>query len=126
MRIYLSFFFFSMLSAALGQDPTVPSPKLIERLGIQTSGNSSPLPKLPSLQIAALVMSSPNRGFAVIQCEEKYFDLQLDRSQVSVDCGSKNIPAPVALIIQGTEYYVEDFRSGSITLSDGQRELVVQ
>lgn len=126
MRIFTIFFLFSMLSSALGQDPTVPSPKLIERLGSQTSGNSSPLPKLPSLLLAALVMSSPNCGFAVIQCEDEYFDLQLDRSPVSVDGGSENRPSPVALIIQGIQYYVEDFRPWSITLSDGQRRLIVQ
>jgi hypothetical protein len=126
MRVYVTFFLFSMVSAAIGQDPTVPSPKLIQRLGSGTSGNSVPLPKPPSLQLVALVMSSPGRGFAVIQCEEQHFDLQLDRSQVSVDSGLENRPAPVALIIQGIQYHVEDFRSGTITLSDGQRRLIVQ
>lgn len=127
MRTCMSLFFVSIGSLVLGQDPTLPSPKMIERLGIGASASSVPLPKAPTLQLAALVMSSSDRGFAIIQCEDQQYDLQLDRSRLSVTSGaSRKTDQAAALVIQGIEYHVEDFRSGEITLSDGQRRLIVQ
>lgn len=121
----------SVVGLAHGQDPTVPSQAILDRLPSNTAVaarvESRPL---PVVQLRALVMRNTDRGTAMIEVDGQLRFLRLDRAMLpatrpgsETKLESNGLASSVQL--SGAVYTVEDFTERTIVLSDGLHRILV-
>ena len=115
-------------SACLGQDPTVPSQAIVEKLRKETSATADQVAKTaPKMKLKAIVLIDRDHGVATIEADGQRIRVRLDRSLAS-DLKSATKPESFVEAVQigGVQYTVEDFSARTIVLTDGMRRVLVQ
>ncbi len=116
----------SLICDARGQDPTVPSPKIIERLRESTttpaatrqaSAEVKPQPSKISIRLKAIVLADPDHGSAILEVEGRRLSLQLDRLHLNQTTRIK---------LDEEELWVEDFSTHMIQLRSQDRTIIVR
>lgn len=117
-----------MTLASMGQDPTVPSQAIVEKLNKGTSPTTNEVTKTaPKMKLKAIVLIDRDHGVATIEADGQRFRLRLDRNLTSdMKSATKAESAVEAVQIGGVQYIVEDFSARTIVLSDGMRRVLVQ
>ncbi len=117
---------------AAAQDPTVPSPQILERLKqpsepvvsqrvvIPVIEKAEPL---PIIKLKAMVLNDPDNGMALVEINGQRTRLNLSRSSASTETAS-NLSSGIS--IQGTTYFVESFSPRSILLNGRGQKLLIQ
>ena len=129
LKIILGFAMLIASKTAGAQDPTIPSPQILERLQSNTVLPQASLPRqnpieqpaVPVIKLKAIVMRDENTGTALLEINGRKVRLPLVRNS------PEQVAAPelAGIEIQGTLYSVEDFSSRSILLSGSGRKLLV-
>jgi len=138
--------------SAFAQDPTVPSPQILERLQqpsepivmqramLPLSEKAEPL---PIVKLKAIVMRDPDNGIALVEMNGRRTRLRLSRESTSrteadsVAQVTKEVQEQAAateqkddplagITIQGTTYFVESFSPRSILLNSRGQKLLIQ
>jgi hypothetical protein len=117
---------------AMGQDPTVPSQAILEKLKKENSSVTNEVARSsPKMKLKAIVMIDRDHGVATIEADGQRFRVRLERSSES-ELKSRTVAAPnatrvvEAVQIGGVQYTVEDFSTRTIVLTDGVRRVLVQ
>jgi len=114
--------------SAHGQDPTVPSQAILDRVtGDSAEVVVGQLKPLPAIELRAMVMRNPHQGSAIIESDGQRRRLNLDRTMLqAVQQPSDSARLTKAVQLNGVEYTIENFSSRTIILSDGLRRILVQ
>lgn len=117
-----------MACISLGQDPTVPSQAIIDKLKKETSSTADQATTTAlKMKLKAIVMIDRDHGVATIEADGQRFRIRLDRSLSSnLKTATKPESVVEAVQIGGVQYTVEDFSARTIVLTDGMRRLLVQ
>jgi hypothetical protein len=113
---------------ANGQDPTVPSQEIASRMkGVQRQ-TETPVSDAPTiLKLRAIVLLDLDHGMAIVECDGRRFRITLDRTSIAARTANANAVSPLESIpVQGKKYFVEDFSSKAIALSDGNTTILIQ
>ena len=115
-------------SACLGQDPTVPSQAIVEKLRKETSATADQITKTaPKMKLKAIVLIDRDHGVATIEADGQRIRVRLDRSLASdLKLATKPEKLVEAVQIGGVQFTVEDFSARTIVLTDGMRRVLVQ
>ncbi len=117
-----------LTSLAMGQDPTVPSQAILDKLKKESSLATNEVTKVsPKMKLKAIVMIDRDHGVATIEADGQRLRVRLDRG-LSSNAKSLTKTESVAEAVQigGVQYTVEDFSSRTIVLTDGMRRVLVQ
>ncbi len=114
--------------ASLGQDPTVPSQAIVEKLRKETSATADQITKTaPKMKLKAIVLIDRDHGVATIEADGQRIRVRLDRSLASdLKLATKPEKLVEAVQIGGVQFTVEDFSARTIVLTDGMRRVLVQ
>lgn len=136
MRTLICFLTLTLCNLTLGQDPTVPSSQILERLQQHpaTVGPSTSSPPdqarsvPPSLKLKAVVMADSEHGIALIEVDGRRVRLRLSPATTERGAAPKSATPPDGdgVVIQGSTYYVQSFSARSILLSNYSDTLLVQ
>lgn len=129
LRFAVTILSLTIANSVLGQDPTVPSVEILQKLnsGNAVSPNASPAAPIPAFQLRAIVMFDSNRGAALVESSGRRYRIQLDRTRLPGELnGSKTDKPLIRIQANGTTYVVEDFSASSLSLFDGARRILVQ
>ena len=127
MRVALSIVLMVCGGLTRAQDPTIPSPALLERLQAAPLVVRSESRPLPAIKLKSLVMRDSDHGTAIVESDGSRFQLNLDRAQLrQTDGAPPETDSRGRLQIGGVEYRVQDFYRRTIVLHDGVRRVLVQ
>ncbi len=108
-----------LVRPAFGQDPTVPSKEILQRMTRATVEPKAVVSEAPVVKLKAMVLSDANRGTGIIEANGRRYTVKLERADQSVQVGS-------GIEIAGRRYLVEDFSARSILLNCDGIQLLVQ
>lgn len=140
MRSLVCFFAIALFNAAIAQDPTVPSPQILERLGngpsksVATSTTELIQERAapPVVKLKAVVMTDSDQGTAMIEVDGRRLLLRLSRTAAAQTAAqtaapeSSSQPTTDGVVIQGSTYYVRSFSARSVVLSNDSQTLTAQ
>ncbi len=117
-----------MSCISLGQDPTVPSQSILDKLKKENSTATNEVTKaFPKMKLKAIVMIDRDHGVATIEVDGQRFRIRLDRSLPNnLKSLTRTENVVEAVQIGGVQYTVEDFSARTIVLTDGIRRFLVQ
>lgn len=116
------------MNFVLGQDPTVPSPAIAERMSQQVALQPrAEFKPIPVVKLRAMVMGDRDHGTAIVEADGQRLQIRLDRTILKTTDPNSGGGSPLNRIqIQGVEYSVEDFSNRTIILTDSLRRVIVQ
>lgn len=121
--------------AAWGQDPTMPSPAILQRLNSNSSVSATDETRQTvKLSLKAIVFSDRDHATCLIEVDGRLVRISLDRTEVALQIESmrRRDAEPTArssnigVQVGGSFYCVEEFNSNFITLFDGSHRIQVQ
>ncbi len=138
MRCFFIVIVATLCNVNSAQDPTVPSAKILERLGrgqpasVVASPSVSPSAQIqlppPMLKLKAVVMTDSDHGVALIEVDSRRLRLRLSRPATEqANASEASTQASLDdVVIQGSTYHVQSFSARSILLSNSIQTLLVQ